>query len=234
VIVYFAGVNQTHLCEMFKGLHVLESFVSMPRLLERFRPTFASVALDCGAFTAMNLGVTIDLAEYGDFVEQHGAAYDFCASLDSIDGGVAVNVSNYEALRKRGLKVTPTWHQGEPVSLLDDYCRDSDRVGLGFQRPIQDPEAFIDSAFDRIPSHIKAHGWAMTSYTDWPFHSVDSSTWLFEVKALLGVSGQGSEAIRCLTMGELIGIVQKKYERLPKRHRWSGRDQSNLFERGPA
>jgi hypothetical protein len=49
----------------------------------------------------------------------------------------------------------------------------------------------------------------------------------------MSVKGQGEAALGCLTPRELIEIVQKKYQRLPKRLAWEGRAfdaQPDLFD----
>ena len=103
------------------------------------------------------------------------------------------------------------------------YCAEAPRIGLGFQRPIQDARPFLDACFKEIPSHVEVHGWAMTGYLDYPFASVDSTTWLWELRAIMGARGQGVwGALRTLTTGELIEIIQKKYLRAARRARWDG------------
>lgn len=230
-LVYFAGVNQSHWCDSFAGLRVLESFADVRALMDRYRPTFKSMALDSGAYTEMTTGEPIDLGELIEFCHEHGRFYDWIASLDSITGGVEVNVSNWQEMRRRGVHAIPTFHQGEPLSLLRDYCAETKMLGLGFQRPIDNARPWLDSCFAEIPADILVHGWAMTSYTDYPFYSVDSRTWFFEVRALMGVQGQGADALNCLTPRELVEIVQKKYLRGAKRVRWQGARPGRPVER---
>ena len=223
--IYFAGVNTQHLCSAFAGHHVLESYADGGgrKLLERYRPTFASVALDCGAYSEMTTGKPIDLAAYIDFCLEHAAGYSWVASLDVIGGGPEENVKNWQSMLAAGVEAIPTFHQGEPFSLLSDYCAAAKRIGLGFKRPIQNARPWLSECFARIPAGFPVHGWAMTAYTDFPFDSVDSRTWFFEMRALMSVEGQGADALRCLTPGELLEIVIKKYERLPLRERWEGK-----------
>lgn len=231
MIVYFAGVNQTHFCERFIGRHVLETFTDSRPLYGRYRATFASMALDCGAFSELRTGKAVDLGEYADFCLEHGAFYEWVASVDSIRGGVAENLRNWQALTDRGVESMPTFHQGEPISVLQEYCSRSARVGLGFQRPIQNEAAFLDAAFNVIPSHVKVHGWAMTNYTArYPFASVDSTSWLHELKALRAVqTTQQGEPFAHLTDGELIEIIQKRYDRMPRMKLWQHRPASQQF-----
>lgn len=235
MIVYFAGVNQIHFCEQFRGRHVLETFTDSRPLYGRYRATFASMVLDCGAFSELRSGVPVDIGEYAAFCAEHGDFYEWVASVDSIRGGPRENVANWRALLDRGIESMPTYHQGEPVSLIREYVSQVDRLGLGFQRPIQNERAFLDEAFSHIPPHIKVHGWAMTNYTaDYPFASVDSTSWIYELKALRACqTTQQGDPFAHLTDGELIEIIQKRYDRLPKMRKWQLRPfakQAQLFK----
>lgn len=226
--IYFAAVNTSNLCEAFRSERVLETFADVRPLMDRYRPLFHSMALDSGAFSEMTTGKPIDLSAFIDFCHAHGRFYDFIASLDSITGGPDVNVSNWRTMLDRGVDAIPTFHQGESLSLLKDYCVEAPMIGLGFQRPIKDARPWLDQCFNVIPSTVRVHGWGMTNYTDLPFWSVDSRTWFFEVRALLAVKGQGSASLGCLTTAELIEIVKKKYLRLPLRARWDGVDVEDI------
>jgi hypothetical protein len=235
-IIYFAGVNTNPVCEAFAGLHVLESFADIRNLLDRHRPLFKSMCLDSGAYSVMTTGKSVSLREYIKFAKAHGGFYDFVASLDSIGGSAEENLVNLEKMRDAGIDAMPTYHSGEPVELLRKYCASSSRVGLGVVRPNgkMPPSAsvreFLKSSFAEIPASVRVHGWGMTNYTNFPFHSVDSTTWLWEVKALLSTKGQGAEALACLTPRECIEIVQKKYLRYGKRQAWGDFNESNNLE----
>lgn len=243
MIVYFAGVNTNHFCEAFIGRHVLETFTDPrpQRIYGRYRAVFKSMALDCGAYSALSQKVPLNIHEYGDFCLQHGAFYDWISSVDSIRGGVEENLRNWQTLSDRGLETMPTYHQGEPISVLRDYCSQAERVALGFKR---NPDGslfggelpFLNEAFSHIPSTTKIHGWAMTGYTDrYPFASVDSATWNHELRALRAVRPEYQQGFTLdhLTDSELIEIIQKKYDRLPRMERWEGRrppaQQRDLF-----
>lgn len=224
--IYFAAVNTNPLCESFHGERVLETFADVRPLMDRHRPLFRSMALDSGAFSEMTTGKPIDLGAFVDFCLEHGAFYDFIASLDSITGGVEVNVKNWQHMISKGVAAIPTFHQGEPFSLLRDYCAAAPMIGLGFQRPINDARSWLAECFALIPATVRVHGWGMTNYTDLPFWSVDSRTWFFEVRDLMQVKGQGALALSCLTPAELIEIVKKRYLRLPLAAKWEGLDSS--------
>lgn len=226
--IYFAAINTNPLANSFIGEHVLESFADVRPLMDRYRPLFKSMALDSGAFSEMTTGKPIDLGAFVDFCLAHGQFYDFVASLDSITGGVETNVRNWRHMLSRGVAAIPTFHQGEPWSLLADYCAEAPMIGLGFQRPIKDGREWLTDCFARIPPTVRVHGWGMTNYTDFPFWSVDSRTWFFEVRDLLQSKGQGALSLRCLTMPELIEIVKKRYLRLPLAARWEGIDPAAL------
>lgn len=226
--VYFAGVTTNPLADAFHGFDVLESFANAPPLLNRHRPLFRSMCLDSGAYSVMHAGLHIDLQDYIGFAKQHGAAYDFVASLDDIEGGPDKNLENLKAMYAHEIDAMPTYHSGEPLSLLRWYCQRVPRLGLGMRRPTglmppaREVREFLRGAFACIPPTVKVHGWGMTDYIDFPFDSVDSTTWMWEMKALLAVKGQGAEAVQCLTPSEIIAIVQKKYLRQARRQLWEG------------
>lgn len=212
---------------------VLESFAYRKDYFERYRPTWARAFLDSGAFTELSQGVAIDLGAYIAFAQEHGKFYDVVANLDDIRGDVGRSQRNFRAMRDAGLKPLPVFHQGEPWSVLDEVIAAAPEryIGLGFQRPITGAEAWLEEVFSRVPSDVRTHGFAMTNYLQFPFHSVDSSTWVYEWKALMAVQGQGADALSCLTPGELLEIVMKKYQRLRRAEKWTGKRQGSLFER---
>lgn len=232
-IIYFAGPAQHSLCSWMDGHHVLESFANLiddgeDGNLSRYRLTFKSMALDSGAYsnmTARRAGKPdkVTMEGYIAFAKAHGEFYDWCASYDDIEGGAPGNLRNWVACSAAGVpRLMPVFHQGEPWSLLEEYCAASPYVGLGFQRPIKDDAAWLDGCFARIPERAWVHGFAMTSYLRWPFRSVDSKTWLHELLDLMQTSGQGRKALRFLTQPEMLQIVLKKYQREWRDDRWRG------------
>jgi hypothetical protein len=247
--VYLAGPNQHSLCSWLEGHHVLESFannlggedwnktpedyVAEERKgdngnLARYRYTFASVCLDSGVYSNMTAerrgeGPVVTIGPYIEFAVRHGAFYDFCASFDDITGGPEANRRNWIRCRDAGIpRLMPVFHQGEPLSLLAEYCAASHYVGLGFQRPIRDEARWLDSCFAVIPEGRWVHGFAMTNYLRWPFRSADSTTWLNEMLAMEKASGQGRSALAYLTKRELTELVVKKYQRQWRQDLWRG------------
>jgi hypothetical protein len=215
------------------GQHVLESFANLiddgeEGNLSRYRLTFASMALDPGAYSNLTSekrgkGPLVTIDGYIEYAARHGEFYDWCASFDDITGGAEGNRRNWERCRAANIpRLMPVFHQGEPWPLLEEYCSASEFVGLGFQRPIRDEPAWLDACFSRIPSRTWVHGFAMTSYLRWPFRSVDSKTWLHELLDLMKTSGQGRSALRYLTQPEMLDIVKKKYHREWRQDRYRG------------
>lgn len=236
--IYLATPGTQLHAEMMGGCHVLESFAlkATQPWMERYRPTFASLMLDSGAFSAMTTGKPVDLDAYIAFALQHRRAYDAIINLDVISGDVKERVDagkrNLQTMRDRGLDPMPVFHQGEPWSVLLELAA-CGRIGLGVQRPMRDVDRFLDDCFERLPPHVRVHGFALANerYTGrYPFASVDSATWVHELMALSAISGQGSDVLRYLTQGELLKLVIKKYERLPMASAWTGKTQGGLFD----
>lgn len=239
-IIYFAGPSQHSWCQNFKGLHVLESFANLideeaNGNMSRYRNTFASMALDPGAFSNMTARRNgkqdvVCIERYIEYAVQHGRGYRFCAHFDDIEGGADGNRSNWLRCRDAGVpNLMAVFHQGEPFSLLDEYIPGSDYIGLGFQRlpngQIDREKAapWLDRCFSRIPSDKWVHIFAGTDFMEWPCTSADSTTWMVEVHAILRHSSQGRDALRFLTQPEVLtDIVLRKYEREWKQRRWDG------------
>lgn len=242
MIIYLASPSNQLQAAGLAGCHVLESFglYAKNRWMVRYRPTFAGMMLDSGAFSVMTDGIEIDLGEYIAFCQQHGSAYDKIVNLDVISGDVAARVDggkrNLQTMRDAGIDALPVFHQGEPWSVLEELAS-CGKVGLGFQRPIRCADEYLDGCFSRISSTVRVHGFAMTNaeYTGrYPFHSVDSATIWYEYKALLSLSGQGSDVMQYQTPSEIIEIILRKYSRLPMAMAWRGETTLPLFKDGEA
>jgi hypothetical protein len=135
----------------------------------------------------MTQGVAISLGEYIAFAQQHGKFYAAVANLDDIRGDVARSRANHQRMLDAGVKALPVFHQGEPWSVLDEVIASAPEryIGVGFQRPITGAHEWLEEVFSRVPSDVRVHGFAMTSFLQFPFHSVDSATWVHEWKGLM-------------------------------------------------
>lgn len=237
MIIYLATPATQLQAECMAGMHVLESFALKARepWMVRYRPTFAGMMLDSGAFSEMTSGKPVDLGAYIAFCQEHRAGYDAIVNLDVIAGDVTARVdagkANLQRMRDAGINAMPVFHQGEPWSVLGELAGVG-HVGLGLQRPIRCAEDFLDNCFQRIEPAVRVHGFAMANekYTGrYPFHSVDSATWVHELRALSALEGQGSDVLRYLTQAELLRLVVTKYRRLPMATAWAGKAQVGLF-----
>lgn len=234
-IVYFAGAAQHSWCSWLEGVPVLESFADNlgpagreSDSLSRYRATFERMGLDCGAWSNRSARLAgkpnkVLIDGYIPFAVAHGEFYDWCTSFDDIEGGADGNLRNWERCKAAGIpRLMPVFHQGEPLDLLREYVRHSRYVGLGFQRPIRNDLAWLDTCFPEIPEGVWVHGFAMTNYLRFPFTSADSTTWMHEVHAMADESGQGRTALASLTKKELLDIVVKHYRRKWRNDAWKG------------
>lgn len=86
--------------------------------------------LDSGAFTAHSLGKEIKLDDYCRFIERLPFKPWRYFTLDAI-GDPETTLRNYETMLRRGFKPVPVLTQGESFSVMDDYWKTSDVVGVG-------------------------------------------------------------------------------------------------------
>jgi hypothetical protein len=146
---------------------------------ERHLFDWGRLSLDSGAFTVWNKGESIDLQDYIAFARDFGA--DEVFALDVI-GDHRASRRNADAMMEAGIPCIPTYHVGEPEGALKELARDFPKIaiggvargaGKGLRR------RFVEEVFARVwPKKI--HGFALTDddlLRDFPFHSVDSSSW---------------------------------------------------------
>lgn len=151
-------------------------------VLERLReldPQRSRFLLDSGAFTAWKAGKVLRLDDYCRFVETLPIVPWRYFSLDVI-GDPHATLRNYEAMRARGFNPIPVFTRGEDPSVLEEYFRTSDVVGLGgVAKADQAAYAWARWAMGKVAGR-KVHILGFTQM-DWvkflkPF-SVDSSSW---------------------------------------------------------
>ena len=100
--------------------------------------------LDSGAFTAQTLGKKISLDEYCKFIESLPFEPWKYFTLDVI-GDPEKTLRNYETMLSRGFKPVPILTQGESFSVMDEFWKTSDVVGVGglVDVPLKKKQRFI-------------------------------------------------------------------------------------------
>jgi hypothetical protein len=209
VIVFLASPGTQQQAEHVCDMPVLLSFAIYRPWLDRYQQSFRRILIDSGAFSEMNTGAVVDLAEYADWSERWRGRADAVAGLDDIRGDWRRSLRNYEAMPD-GLGF-PTFHDSDPDELLDDLIPIARArggwLGLGLVPPRTDKEKWVRAACDRIPADIHVHGWALREYTHvCRLDSVDSTSWF---RAAFTIRSQ----LPWLTYGEALEIVVKRYVR---------------------
>jgi hypothetical protein len=136
------------------------------------------VMRDSGAFSAWKSGKVIDFDAYVEHTKER--RYDEYVALDVIGDARASYEQSYR-MKDLGSPAFPVFHIGDPWSMLDDYCRDFDKVGLSclFGEPRRESVRFIEQAFHRTwPHKFHSFGWTSPAILRrFPFHSADSTSW---------------------------------------------------------
>lgn len=175
-----------------------------------YRPN--ELTLDSGAFTAWNVGKTVDVAEYRTWAET--IAKDFsnvrCINLDVIPGekgrtstaaerkiGMQKSVENADFLRENGLDVMEVFHQDEPLEYLDLLVKRlpskesvlciSPRNDVSLKAKLQWHQLVLKHLVDTLGKDNlpRMHGLAVTARTlmlAFPYFSVDSSSYSSPVR----------------------------------------------------
>lgn len=184
----------------------LESFhyIKSGSALKNIRRDGVKIFLDSGAFSAFTLGTTIDMGRYCDFILQNDdiIARDngtkMIAPLDVIGGGpgefyaktktAELSWKNQEEMERRGTEPLPCFHYGEPWEYLDYYASKYDYIALGglVRNDLFGLESWFRQVFERTCNpdgtpRIRFHAFSLTALQlmlKYPWHSVDSSTWV--------------------------------------------------------
>jgi hypothetical protein len=145
--------------------------------LARIGPEMRFV-LDSGAFTAWKAGKPIQLDDYCRFLDGLPIKPWRYFTLDVI-GDPEGTLHNYETMLKRGFKPVPIFTRGEDPSVLDDYYKTSDVVGIGGLVGTPNNRGFVRG----IMRHVGKRDVHWLGFTDLDFIKVfkpymcDSSSW---------------------------------------------------------
>jgi hypothetical protein len=151
-----------------------------PDVLRFFRERRDEMRLliDSGAFTAWKAGKTIALDDYCRFIESLPVTPWRYFTLDVV-GDPKGTLSNYETMRKRGFKPVPIFTRGEDPSLLDEYYKTSDVVGIGGLVGTCSNKGFVKGIMRKVNGR-KVHwlGFTNLAYLKvFKPYMADSSTW---------------------------------------------------------
>jgi len=182
--------------------------------------------LDSGAFTAWKAKKEIRLIDYCRFLERLPIKPWNYFTLDVI-GNPKETLDNYKKMLERGFKPIPIFTRGEDISVLDEYYKTSDIVGIGGLVGTKGNRGFIKGIMKRVNGR-KVHLLGFTNQ-DYLLHykpySVDSSSW---------ASGLMYGNIKIYMGGgkwQSISRKKKPTEEICRRVSYYGKDIGELFER---
>ncbi len=148
-------------------------------------PPYPPLFADSGAYSAWSLGQPIKVEEYADWLDQWGHLFNVVSNLD-VKGDVAAGLRNQAYLERRGHRVCPVFHGGEPWSVLEDFCQHYPYILLGGLAGASVTNgdkrvlAWLTRCFQIAGKRSVFHGFGMTNWQNlklFPWYSVDSSSW---------------------------------------------------------
>ncbi len=145
--------------------------------------------LDSGGFTAFTKGETIGVEQYAEFIHRTEDFWTTVSNLDTI-GDAAATYETQKDMESLGCVVRPVFHAREDTTWLKKYLDEGyDHILIGGMVP--ESTAWLISWLDDLWSRyltnpdgtprVKVHGFGLTDQTlmlRYPWHSVDSSSWL--------------------------------------------------------
>lgn len=134
--------------------------------------------LDSGAFTAWKSGKPIELNDYMNFIKGLPFKPWRYFALDKI-GDAKGTLENYNIMLKNGLNPIPVFTRGEDISMIDEYYKTSDVIGIGGLVGTQGNKGFVKGLM-KVIGDRKCH-WlgfnAKAFIAHYKPYSCDSSSW---------------------------------------------------------
>jgi hypothetical protein len=158
-------------------------FYFQPFAAARDRWAFRDWALDSGAFSAKNSGVTIDLDAYIETCKKLKDTDPLLTEIFSLDviGDWKASAENARKMWAAGIPAIPTFHIGEPWDALKRMAGEYPKIALGGVALARGKRklGFLRECFARVwPKKI--HGFGCSDekmLRKLPFHSVDATNW---------------------------------------------------------
>lgn len=182
---------------IFGGIpHILESYhyVEKQQYVDAMRANKAKVFLDSGAFSAMNIGVEIDINGYCRYIKENTDIIKnedgvlLASVLDGI-GDPLKTWQNQMYMEANGAKPLPCFHFGEDERYLEWYIQRYPYITIGglVRTKAEDIMQWLDRIWNRYlvdgsgRPKLKVHAFGVTTISlmeRYPWHSVDSSSWV--------------------------------------------------------
>jgi hypothetical protein len=150
-----------------------------------------NLALDSGAFSVMNSGITIDIDVYAEFLKQYRELFTWYANLDvipiddshTVEAGQASLDNLVHLENEHGLTPMPIFHFGEPIEFLDQMQEGRDHIGLGglVGVPRASRMPWLETVFQHVNDGVRVHGYGIGDEVlikGFPWDSVDCTNWL--------------------------------------------------------
>lgn len=200
----------------------------------------ASLDIDSGAFQQWRRGIQPNIERVAAYYDQFPNAR-LKMMLDVIGGTEQQQRNNLAIMESMGQRVTPVFHgpHCESWEWFDELCERYPVVAIGSVVPDNTSSAATDwlsQVFDRICDRdgvprYKIHGLRMASRVrDFPFDSVDGSTWIQASKNGRGPDIRGSQVDRpWQTCEQLQAEWVRYYDYVPKCERWIPRRFRSLY-----
>lgn len=184
--IYFAGIsgNKKRLDYLrdFGANKLMLTFAeakSYNKQMPRFKEMGFEILFDSGAFSLHNRGIEICPEEYFSFLLKHDIKNYI--NLDRI-GDPLKTKENQLRMEGFGAFPIPVFHLNSEMKHLEELIEKYEYICLGgtvgSKRGVRID--FFNSVFSRFPDH-KFHGLGVTDSSiikQFPFYSVDSTTWL--------------------------------------------------------
>lgn len=182
--------------------------------------------VDSGAFTAWKAGTTIKLDDYCRFIEALPVKPWRYFTLDVV-GDPEASMQNYQMMLDRGFNPVPIFTRGEDPSVIDDYYKTSDVVGIGGLVGTRRNKGFINGIMEKIGNR-RCHWLGFTSANymkHYKPYMCDSSSWAGALRfGQISLYAGNGRFVKCSKQD----FMKKPGEEIRRLVRWHGVDPREL------
>jgi hypothetical protein len=197
MILYFAGSESGAFRSILKQAgvkNILNSYhpLSKMKTMANVATEFPNLLLDSGGFSARVSGKVIDVRKYARFINDHGVK--LAINLDTNDLDESLRNANYLRHECTHCTILDVYHveeffQPKNRDLIKRYADRNPYVCYGGIATRNMPAKYkvqcADYIFSMTKNETRVHGLAVTSMKmirQYPWYSVDSTTWLSGAK----------------------------------------------------
>lgn len=224
------GLKGVKRLPVHKSPHLLVSYAYIKKwITTRHQAVYKDWIMDSGAHTVEHSGGKVDLVKYTEFCQEMLATDPRLTEVIALDviSDWRQGMKNFEYMWRHGVPAIPTWHYGEPVSVLKELNKlfpykmclgGISNAGFSQKKKIELAKMVFKEVWP-----MRVHGLAIQgerALLAVPWHSTDAANWTLGTGRYGTWASYGKLRIRKKVHNLEIEIDHYKKLEIKAQHRW--------------